>query len=89
MEEANAKAALEARRAERERMNERMRNPNAAPPEPRKQILKKGAKVAVTKINTPPDPRVEARRREVEAERRQWREGLKEHIQQARHQAKV
>lgn len=83
-EETKAKAALEAKRRERQRMDDLMRNPAQQPPEPSKPILKKGARMPSSKARTPPDPSSEARRTEMERQRREWRQGLKDHIQQQR-----
>lgn len=86
-EERKAKEQLEARRLERLRMDELMRNPASEPPPPRKPILKKGSKCGGSTPSTPGTPG-SAASADVQRQRAAWRDGLRQHIEQQRQQSR-
>ena len=91
------KDLLERRRLDRLAEDQRMRQPWQAPPPPKKPILKAGAKQKKMPLVSPRDKRGPGvasgaaaggaeDRQEVERQRKEWREGLRAHIDQQRAQ---
>ena len=79
------KEALERKKMERLESDERMRKPWQQPPPPKKEILRAKQKQKPVPLPSPAKPRIEPRDENMgEDRRKEWREGLKAHIEAAR-----